>query len=72
MAQKPEFTVANIADPKWVLSEKTGKLSFEGLRYVSGSPRQLVVIEHISDLVTPEFADRYRRIIEDRKARGVA
>jgi hypothetical protein len=64
--------LANVADPKWVLSETTGRLSYEDLKYVSRNPAQALLVEHASDTVTQEFADRYRRIMQDKRDRGVS
>jgi hypothetical protein len=62
---------ANIIDVKWILSEETGRLRFEGLRCVSCNPRQQVIVEHVKDTVSDEFLSRYRHIVADRKARGI-
>jgi len=60
---------ANIIDPKWILSEETGKLRYEKVRCVRHTPLQVVLVEHTTETVSREFADRYRRIMEDKLAR---
>jgi hypothetical protein len=72
MAGKQAFVVANVADPKWILSESTGRLGYENLKYVSRNPAQTLLVEHASETVTQEFADRYRRIMQDKRDRGVS
>lgn len=65
------MAVANVADPVWVLSEETGRLRYERLRYVVSRPKQRLIVEHISDNVAPEWKERYQRIAMDRMRRGL-
>jgi len=60
---------ANIIDPIWILSELTGKLRYENVRMVRRSPLQMVQVEHTTETVSRELADRYRRILQDKLAR---
>ena len=69
MAKNKAFP--NIIDPQWLLSEETGRLTYTRLRYVSSNPRQMVRVECTSDVVASEFADRYRRLLLNRKAKGI-
>jgi hypothetical protein len=65
------MAVANVIDPTWVLSEETGRLRYEGLRYVRRNPRQRLIVEHVSDTVSREWVKRYQRLADGRRQRGL-
>ena len=65
------MALPNVIDPVWRLCEETGRLGYDSFRVVSRKPRHLVLVAKGDGEVPQELADRYWRILEDKKDRGI-
>jgi hypothetical protein len=69
MAEKLAFPEANVADPRWILNEESGKLSHAGVRWVHSHPAQALMVSHARKTCSMAIADRYLRIMADKRRR---
>lgn len=65
------MALPNVIDPIWRLDEDTGRLAYDSFRVVKSKPRHLMMINKAGENVPQELADRFWRILEDKKARGI-
>jgi hypothetical protein len=70
MAGKQVDQVANVADPRWILDEDSGKLTYESLRYVQSHPTQTLMVNHTTEECSAEMRARYQRIMDDKQRRA--
>ena len=74
MAQKLAFPEANVLDPTWILDEYSGRLSYGAIRRVRSHPAQALTVSSarkgsIPRKCSTEIADRYLRIMADKRRR---
>lgn len=69
MAQKQASEEANVIDPRWILNEESGRLTHAGLRWVHSHPAQALMVSHARKVCSTKIADRYLRIMADKRRR---
>lgn len=69
MAEKLALAEPNVIDPRWILNEETGRLGYWALMVVRSHPAQTLIMSNAFASST-EIADRYLRIMADKRRRA--